>query len=72
VQGLLRKHWTTASTTLVVIYALLDEFHQSYVGSRSASIFDSLIDIAGGIFALMCFAYFRRTRRRRELPERAL
>jgi VanZ family protein len=71
-QRLLLKHWTTASAVLVVIYALLDEFHQSYVASRSASIFDSLIDIAGGLFALICFAYFRRTRQRRALPERAL
>jgi VanZ family protein len=71
-QRLLREHWTTVSAMLVVIYALLDEFHQSYVASRSASIFDSLIDIAGGLFALICFAYFRRTRRRKALSERAL
>ncbi|MFZ0064405.1 MAG: VanZ family protein [Pyrinomonadaceae bacterium] len=71
-QRLLREHWTTVSAILVVIYALLDEFHQSYVASRSASIFDSLIDIAGGLFALICFAYFRRTRRRKALSERAL
>ena len=71
-QRLLRGHWTTVSAILVVIYALLDEFHQSYVASRSASIFDSLIDIAGGLFALICFAYFRRTRRRKALSERAL
>ena len=60
----LREHWVLASGLLVVIYALLDEYHQSFVASRSASIFDSLIDIAGGLFALLCLAYLKRRRRR--------
>lgn len=58
----LREHWRLASVLLIVTYALLDEFHQSFVPSRSASIFDSLIDIAGGLFAVFCLAYFRRRR----------
>jgi VanZ family protein len=36
-----------------VIYALLDEYHQSFVPSRTASIFDSMIDMAGGLTALL-------------------
>ena len=58
----LSENWMTAGTILVVAYALLDEFHQSFVSARTASIFDSLIDIAGGLFALICFAYFIRYR----------
>ena len=50
----LRENWIIASTILVVTYALLDEFHQSFVRARTASIFDSLIDIGGGLFALIC------------------
>lgn len=62
-QRWLREHWLRTAVALIVSYALLDEFHQSFVASRTASIFDSLIDIAGGLFALMCFAYFKGRRR---------
>ncbi len=58
----LSENWVSASAILVVAYALLDEFHQSFVSARTASIFDSLIDIAGGLFALVCFAYLKRYR----------
>ena len=58
----LSQNSITAGTVLVVAYALLDEFHQSFVSARTASLFDSLIDIAGGLFALICFAYFKRYR----------
>ena len=56
----LRENWIIASAILVVVYSLLDEFHQSFVTSRTASIFDCLIDMAGGFFALLCLRYFRR------------
>lgn len=55
----LRENWIIVSAILVVTYAFLDEFHQSFVSARTASIFDSLIDIAGGLFALICLAYFK-------------
>ena len=45
--------WFLISVALVVVYALIDEYHQSFVPSRTASIFDSLIDMAGGITALI-------------------
>jgi VanZ family protein len=35
---------------------LLDEYHQSFVPSRTASIYDSLIDVVGGLTALTIFA----------------
>ncbi len=47
------ERWFLISAVLVVVYALLDEYHQSFVPSRTASIFDSLIDMAGGISALI-------------------
>ena len=47
------RHWFLISATLVVVYALIDEYHQSFVPSRTASIFDSLIDMAGGLTALL-------------------
>jgi VanZ family protein len=49
----LRERWFLASLVLVIVYALLDEYHQSFVPSRTGTIFDSLIDIAGGFAALL-------------------
>ena len=47
------RRWFLICATLVVVYALIDEYHQSFVPSRTASIFDSLIDMAGGLTALL-------------------
>ena len=47
------RHWFLISAILIVVYALLDEYHQAFVPSRTASIFDSFIDMAGGITALI-------------------
>jgi len=47
------ERWLLICVTLVVVYALLDEYHQSFVPSRTASIFDSLIDMSGGLTALI-------------------
>ena len=49
----LRNHWFAVSLTFVAIYALSDEFHQSFVATRTASIYDCLIDTAGGLAALL-------------------
>ena len=49
---LLRQRWFWASLLLVVAYALSDEFHQSFYPSRTASIYDSVIDSVGGLAAL--------------------
>ena len=47
------QRWFLICATLIVIYALLDEYRQSFVPSRTASIFDSMIDTAGGLTALL-------------------
>ena len=49
----INQRWFWICVALVVVYALLDEYHQSYVPSRTGSIFDSLIDMAGGLTALV-------------------
>ena len=48
-----RSRWLLISITLIATYALVDEYHQSFVPSRTASIFDSFIDMAGGLTALI-------------------
>jgi VanZ family protein len=40
---------------LVTLYAISDEFHQSFVPSRGGSVIDVLIDMTGGICGTLCF-----------------
>jgi VanZ family protein len=47
------QRWFLISLVLIVVYALIDEYHQSFVPTRTGSVFDSLIDMAGGLTALM-------------------
>jgi VanZ family protein len=49
----IKQRWFLICAALVVAYALLDEYHQSFVPSRTASILDSMIDMAGGLTALL-------------------
>jgi VanZ family protein len=58
---LLRQRWFWASLLLVVAYSISDEFHQSFYPSRTASIYDCMIDSIGGLLALGLLAI--RTRR---------
>jgi len=59
-RGLLRNRWFWVSLLLVVAYSLSDEFHQSFVPSRTASIYDSMIDSVGGLTALVLIALRKR------------
>jgi VanZ family protein len=59
-QHALRRGWFLISLFLVVSYALLDEYHQSFVATRTSSVYDSLIDISGGLTALLIYALWRR------------
>ncbi len=52
----LRARWFLISLVFVILYALSDEFHQSFVPTRGASIFDSMIDSVGGLTALIVLA----------------
>jgi VanZ family protein len=56
----LQRYWFQVSLGLIVIYALLDEFHQSFVPSRTPSIYDSAIDVAGGLAVLLVLKLFAR------------
>jgi VanZ family protein len=49
----IRNRWFLLSAVLVIAYSLIDEYHQSFVPSRTASIFDSFIDMVGGLTALL-------------------
>jgi VanZ family protein len=56
----IQRYWFQLSLLLVVVYALVDEYHQSFVPSRTSSIYDSAIDVAGGITVLLLFKLFRK------------
>lgn len=55
-----RLTWASAALGIAVVYSALDEIHQSFVASRTASVWDSLLDSAGAFAALVVvFLYFR-------------
>jgi len=65
-QETLRRHWFGAAWIVVIVYALSDEFHQSFVPSRGASIYDSMIDSVGGLMGLVIVLWRGRRTRRKE------
>lgn len=60
---MLRRGFFYFTLLLIIIYSLSDEYHQSFVATRTGSIYDSFIDIAGGLTALFLYMMFRRRRR---------
>ena len=56
----IRRRWFELGLAIVVLNALLDEFHQSFVPTRTASLSDSLIDILGGLTVLLLFKFFKK------------
>lgn len=48
-----RAGWALSTALVLAVYALLDEFHQTFTATRSGSIYDSAIDFAGGLTALL-------------------
>lgn len=59
----IHRHWFAISLGLVVLNSLLDELHQSFVPSRTASIYDSVIDVLGGLTVLLTFKFYGRAAR---------
>ena len=59
--------WSDAGRTLlfVIAFAVSDEFHQSFVPSREATVRDVLIDTMGAILALLFIWFLGRCRERR-------
>jgi VanZ family protein len=72
-RSMLRRHWFLISLLLVIIYSLSDEYHQSFVPSRTGTIYDSFIDMSGGLTALILYALWQKravTRRRGDTAAR--
>jgi len=48
-----RWRWALSSLLIVFLYALSDEYHQTFTRHRTPSIYDSLIDTSGAMTALV-------------------
>lgn len=59
--------WAGAAWFVAAAYSALDEIHQSFVASRTASPYDSMLDSTGALFALfalfLLYRFFPRFRR---------
>jgi VanZ family protein len=62
--------WTWAFTALFIAagYSALDEIHQAFVASRTASPYDSLLDSVGAFVAIATLYLWFRLRRPTPLP----
>lgn len=59
-----RWTWGVAAWFIAAVYSCLDEIHQSFVVSRTASPWDSLLDSTGAFVALFVLFLFYRVFRR--------
>jgi VanZ family protein len=57
--------WWLAAFALVACVSLADEYHQSFLPSRTGTVYDSLLDMTGGAAALACVALWLRLKHRR-------
>ena len=60
----LKELWWLAAFALVACVALVDEYHQSFLPSRTGTIYDSLLDMTGGATALACTALWLARKKR--------
>lgn len=59
-RGFIQRNWFALSLMIVVGVAVLDELHQSFVPSRTGSVYDSAIDIVGGLTTLLILKFSAR------------
>jgi VanZ family protein len=69
---LLSRGWFVSCVLLLATVSASDEYHQSFVPSRTAAVTDVLIDMSGGLVALTLLALFRRWRRARAAQKQRL
>jgi len=71
----LRLHRTRvlgAAFVFAGLYAALDEFHQSFVASRTGTAYDVMIDCAGAMIGLVIYRLINRRNAAREASEAGL
>jgi VanZ family protein len=55
-RAVLKRLWWLVAFAPVACVSLADEYHQSFVPSRTGTVYDSLLDMTGGATALACLA----------------
>ena len=63
-----RWGWAVTALFIAAGYACLDEIHQAFVASRTASPWDSLLDSVGAFFAILILFLWFRSRRSSGTP----
>jgi VanZ family protein len=66
-----RWSWGFSAWFIAAVYSCLDEVHQAFVASRTASPYDSLLDSIGALFAfaaMFLWFHFRRDRETSAAP----
>ena len=56
--------WSFWAVVLVILWAASDEFHQSFIATRTASVADVGIDTAGGVLAQFAAVLWYRHKKR--------
>jgi len=56
--------WSFFAGILLALWAAGDEFHQSFVPTRTASVVDVVLDIAGGVLAQFAIIFWHRYRKK--------
>lgn len=64
----LRKYWGLWAILLVALTASIDEFNQSFNVMRTASPLDTLLDISGGLLAIVLIRLFVNRKKRSAKP----
>ena len=66
-RGTWKWRWSSFAIIWLILSSLGDEFHQSFVSTRTASMTDVAIDTAGGVLAQFVGAFWHRYLRRRSM-----
>jgi len=56
----LRKFWFIFALVLIVLVATADETNQSFLASRTSSVYDVLLDSSGGLTMILLFAVVKK------------
>lgn len=60
-----RRFWFVGAFFTVALVAAVDETNQSYIASRTGSIYDVLLDVSGGAAMILVFYFWTKFRRRK-------
>lgn len=66
-QNLLHRLWFVCAFIVVLLVASVDETNQSFLNSRTGSVYDVLLDVAGGAGMILIFYLIVKYRKRQAI-----